>query len=521
MYGLQVLAGAVALLFIRYLIYPVVYYYVDRKCLRRYPNMSAFSGITNIPFMIEASRGFRSHRLAELHKKHPVVRIGPNSLSYGSVGAIKDIYGHGTKCSKDDFYALVSGTHFHLADVIDKAEHQRKRKVLSSAYAISNLEGWEHKVTDKIERLVKHFDAHCTNPLAKDHTPDPSELTVDYRAWTNFFTMDAILDIGLSQPAGFLDRGDDEVVCERVDGSTCTVGYRDVLHSQMTAQSQLIWAYDWYHLLSSWSRVFSNKFRTLLGKGAHFDGIVLHQLRKRFKRYQEGEILQDFFQALMENRYGTPHMLPWGELAAELSIMLNAGSVSTAIAINNTMYLLLKHPRCLAKLREEIDSVCDESEAALPYEKVKYLPYLRACVDEAMRVLPPTSFGLPRKTPPEGCAILGEFVAGNTSVSMSSYVAHRDSQVFCDPELFLPERWLGEEGKTLQPYFITFSAGARGCIGRNISYLEQLTLTASMVHRYEFALPSSTWEQHRYEHFNLVPGPMPLKIWKRPKSADD
>lgn len=198
---------------------------------------------------------------------------------------------------------------------------------------------------------------------------------------------------------------------------------------------------------------------------------------------------------------------------------VNAGSASTAVAINNAMYLLLKNPECLRKLREEIDTVTDDDEVAIAYDKVKYLPYLRACVDEAMRVLPPTPFGLPRKTPPEGCAILGEFVAGNTSVSMSSYVAHRDEAVFPDPERYLPERWLGDEGKQLQPYFVVFSAGARGCIGSNISYLEQLVLTATMVHRYDFGLPSPGWEQQWYEHFNMNPGPLPLKIRRRQKGA--
>ncbi|KAM0213590.1 hypothetical protein ACHAQD_009243 [Fusarium lateritium] len=144
--------------------------------------MSALAGITNIPFMMEAVRGFRSHYLLQLHKIHPVIRIGPNSLSYAPVTAIKDIYGHGTKCIKDDFYSLVSGTHFHLADVIDKSDHQRKRKILASAYAIKNLESWEYKITDKTERIVRQFDARCTAPLPVNRNPDPSELTVDYRA---------------------------------------------------------------------------------------------------------------------------------------------------------------------------------------------------------------------------------------------------------------------------------------------------------------------------------------------------
>ena len=75
-----------------------------------------------------------------------------------------------------------------------------------------------------------------------------------------------------------------------------------------------------------------------------------------------------------------------------------------------------------------------------------------------------------------------------------------------------------EEGdKELQPYFIAFSAGARECIGRNISYLEQMVVLASLLHRFEFALPFPEWEPERRKSFNLSPGLMPLKLWWRTK----
>ena len=195
--------------------------------------------------------------------------------------------------------------------------------------------------------------------------------------------------------------------------------------------------------------------------------------------------------------------------------MLNAGSDTTALAINNVMFHLLSNPVCLVRLREEIDLVMNAGEDVAAYDTVRHLPYLRACLDESLRLTPPTTFGLPRRTPPEGFRILDEWIPGDTTVSISAYVAHRDPVVFPDPECYLPERWLGEKGKELQPYFLSFSAGARGCIGRNISYLEQTVLLATVLHRYEFALPYTGWQQHRYETFNLMAGEMPLKVWKR------
>ncbi|KAL2836682.1 cytochrome P450 [Aspergillus pseudoustus] len=524
MYGTLALGLTASLLFIRLAVYPIIIYFLDPKGLRRFPAMSLLAGVTNIPYMIESARGARSKRLAELHKKHPVLRVGPNSLSYGDVRAIKDIYGHSTKCIKDDMYQLLSGSHFNLADVIDKKEHQRKRKVLSSAYALKNLEDWEFKVIDKVTKLCGQFDRRC--PTSNESSLQADVNIIDWRAWSNFFTMDAIADIGLNSSLGFLDQEDDMTVSESLDGTTRLVSYRDCLHSQITAQSHLVWSYGWYNSLVKWSRRLPTRYRKLFSIGDGFDGIVIHQVRKRIQQYQDGKKLDDFFQALMETKTGSPNYLPFGEIVAEISIMLNAGSLSTAVAINNALYMLLKHPEVLAKLREEVDAVADEDEVSIAYDKVKDLPYLRACLDESLRILPPTPFNLPRKTPPEGCEILGQWVPGNTTVSMSSYVAHRDAKVFPEPEVFRPERWLGDAGKQLQPYFITFSAGARGCIGRNISYLEQTTIIASIIHRYDLELADPSVPQPSYEHLNMNPGPLPVRVrlreenygWANPKS---
>lgn len=272
--------------------------------------------------------------------------------------------------------------------------------------------------------------------------------------------------------------------------------------------------------MNRWSRYVSPYFRKLWELNEGWNDIVYARAQNRMRRYESGEQLDDFFQVLMEDKNGNPNNLEWGEIVAEVSIMMNAGSDTTAIAMNNAMFWLLKNPNCLRKLREEIDAVMEPDEVVVSYDKVKYLPYLRACLDESMRITPPTTFGLPRRTPKDGAYILGEFIPGNTSVSMSAYVAHRDPRIFPDPESYRPERWLGDAGKELQPYFITFSAGARGCIGRNISYLEQTVLLASVIHRYDFALPSPNWEPERREMMNLGPGPMPLKVWRRDLGGD-
>merc|ERR1712098_709683 len=158
-------------------------------------------------------------------------------------------------------------------------------------------------------------------------------------------------------------------------------------------------------------------------------------------------------QALMEDKNGSPNNLEWGQIVAEVGIMMNAGSVTTAIAMANVMLQLLKNPNVMKKLTAEIDSVLDDDEVVASHDKVKHLPYLKACLDESLRLFPPTSHGLTRAVPQDGMNILGEYIPGGTSVSISAYVAHRDETIFPMADRFIPERWLGEEGKALQPYF--------------------------------------------------------------------
>lgn len=517
-------AAALGFCFLLYfVVYPIIGYFRDVNGLRRYPNMHPLSGVSSIPFMVLAHGGARSTYMAKLHQTYPVIRVGPKSLSYGDVRAIKDIYGHNTPCTKDGAYVITSGSHYHLADVIDKHDHARKRKLLSSAYAIKNLEGWEYKVADKTAKLNRHLDTCCTSPLISGELPLVEDLTVDYRKWTNFFTLDAIADIGLSDTLGFLDRGHDRVTGRRLDGTTYECNFRDCLYQTARKQSLLIWPYEWYSLVNKISNIipFYNRMAKL---AKDWDGIPIELAHKRLQRYRAGEKLDDFFQALMEDRNGQPHNLEWGEIVAEISIMMNAGSATTAIAMTNVLFQLLKNPSSMKKVVQEIDDALsdDEDEAengVIPYDKVKHLPYLRACLDESLRLFPPTPHGLPRETPPGGTNILGDYIPGSVSVAFSAFVAHRNESTFPQADKYIPERWLGEEAKSLQPYFLAFSAGARGCIGRNISYLEQTVVLASVLRRYEFALCSPDWEIERLETMNWLLGEMPIKVWRRETSS--
>ncbi|OOF99276.1 hypothetical protein ASPCADRAFT_42848 [Aspergillus carbonarius ITEM 5010] len=516
MLGLIVFAGAAVAGATYLLIFPLIRYIYDLKGLRKYPGFSPLSGLTDLRHVYLSACGYRSKDLYEAHHRAPILRTGPNALSFGNIEAIKDIYGHSTKCTKDLNYVILGGTHTHLFDVVDKGEHSRKRKTLSAAFAIKHLERWEFKVAQTTQRLLKAMDGHCTVPLLSNQTiPDPRDITLDFNKWVYLFTIEAINNIALSSSLGLLDKGSDVVTAQKKDGTLYQARYRESQSHTAIAQAVFVWDYKHYPWLARLSNL-NPKWRNVWQKAEPWNDVVYHQATTRLQRYLAGEKLDDFFSALMDDKQGKPNNLEWGEIVAEISAIINAGADTTAIALTQVLDFLIRHPPQLQRLREEVDSVLDKDDIVAPYDKVKNLPYLRACLDEALRILPPTSAALPRRTPPEGAQILGQWIPGDTSVSMPIYAAHRDPEIFPAPEEYRPGRWLDPEArKRMEPYFIPFSTGARGCLGRNISYLEQTVVLASVVHRYDFALPSPEWNIYRHEAFNLILGEMPMKIWRR------
>ncbi|KAL3462280.1 cytochrome P450 [Aspergillus heterothallicus] len=517
--GLAILTipAIAAYIIVVWLILPVLNYFRDPKGLRKYRNLSLLSGITDLPYLHLNSQGFRSRSITEAHQRlnSPILRIGPNNLSFGDVKAVRDIYGHSTPCLKDLKYSITGGPHPNIFDVVDKPKHSEKRKRLSAAFAIKNLVEWEFKVADTTGRLLAAFDQRCTEPLPADcTTPAKADLTIEFNYWINLFTIEAINMIALSSRLGVLEQGDDLVTAQRMDGSTYQTHYRKAQNQSAFATSYFIWDYSNFHLLAHISKLFP-KWRQIWRDAEPWKDVIYHQTVTRLQRYQNGEKLDDLFASLMENKSGEPYNLEFGEILGDVGAVIDAGADTTAIALTQVLELLIRNPTHLKTLQEEVDAVLD-GEVVASFDKVKNLPFLRACLDEAMRIIPPTSAGLPRRTPPEGATILGEWIPGNTSVSMTAYTAHRDPTVFPNPEEFQPQRWMDPaERKRMEPYFIPFSTGGRGCIGRNISYLEQTIMLASLVHRYEFALPSPDWKLKRFEAFNLLMGEMPIKIWRR------
>jgi cytochrome P450 len=80
--------------------------------------------------------------------------------------------------------------------------------------------------------------------------------------------------------------------------------------------------------------------------------------------------------------------------------------------------MLLRHPRVLNKLTEEIRSNFDSDED-LNFEALVKLPYLTAVIEEGLRIFPSAPIGFVRKVPQGGDTVDGEFIPEGVSVYLT------------------------------------------------------------------------------------------------------
>ena len=100
------------------------------------------------------------------------------------------------------------------------------------------------------------------------------------------------------------------------------------------------------------------------------------------------------------------------------------------------------------------------------------------------------SFGvvgrLPRVVPDHGASFHGNFIPPGTIVGMSSWMMHRDPEVFPDPMSFDPERWLQstEQTQRLNHNMVPFGRGSRQCVGMPLAYAEVYVMLGTMFRRF-------------------------------------
>ena len=167
----------------------------------------------------------------------------------------------------------------------------------------------------------------------------------------------------------------------------------------------------------------------------------------------------------------------------EAMTLFLAGHETTANALAWTFYLLSSHPTAAEGLFAEADALGHTPTVA----DLPKLPYTKMVVEEAMRLYPPAwAVGRRALSPDE---IGGYPVEAGSDVVISTYVTHRHSDFWPNPEGFNPERFTKARAEGRHRFaYLPFGGGPRGCIGNNFAMMEAQLILETVAQRYALEL---------------------------------
>jgi len=456
----------------------VVVYRLTLHPLANYPG-PFFAKVTSGYDVYHAYKGDKHLNFHYLHQKYGTfVRYGPNTLSINDPTALKAIYGHKANVRKSDFYLAFRAAPdvFSTHTAIDRYAHARKRRVMSHAFSDTALKGLEDYVLVHVREYVEKL-AGADKAEMKTYTGWTQGR--DVSTWSSYLGFDVMGDLCFGKSFGMLGQHPEN---------------REAVHLLAQAARR-------HNITGPMPSLHQYALDKLLIPKVVKD-------RKRYLAFSKRQVMErmnssiwdsdrkDIFYYLLRSKDPeTGEGFSKGELWGESNTLIIAGSDTTSTTLTATIFYLLHNPKVLDRLNDEVRTKFSSLEEIRSGPLLNSCIYLRACIDEAMRMSPPVGGVLPRTVLPGGMDILGHHIPAGVGVGSPIYALHHNEKFVPNPYHYHPSRWLlSEPGVTVQSVealhsvFNPFSIGPRGCIGKPMAYLELSLTLARLVWGFDMKL---------------------------------
>ncbi len=169
------------------------------------------------------------------------------------------------------------------------------------------------------------------------------------------------------------------------------------------------------------------------------------------------------------------------EIRDNLLTFIVAGHETTALTLSWALYLLAFAPEQQERAAEEARTQLGDRAATA--DDVASMPFIRAVVDEALRLYPPA--GIISRTAQQADTLCGREVWPGDTVMVPIYALHRNRLLWENPDAFDPDRFMG--GAPVDRYaYLPFGDGPRICIGAGFALQEAVIILATLLARFRF-----------------------------------
>ncbi|PSR97238.1 cytochrome P450 monooxygenase [Coniella lustricola] len=432
------------------------------------PKLWAISGL---PYAYMHITGQGHKRVRELHEKYgDAVRVAPRIVVFRDARSWKQLLGHrkaGTlENLRDPVFFEASGD--GVTGPVSTAEHARQRRILSHGFSAQSMVDQYPLIRGYVDLLMQRLRENSKG----------GAVALDMTRFYNYTTFDIIGDLAFGEPFGCLDDTKYHPWVSLIFDSIKQRHLMTMVRRNSPALERLI-------------KCFAKSL--FVGSNSAHEKLVQLKCDKRIARV---EPRPDFMEAMLSIDPKGGEKLSMQQIRLNASLLIVAGSETTATALSGATFLLGRHPEILAKLTQEVRSSF-ASVQEITLLSVQNLKYMLAVLDESLRLFPPVPSSLPRVMRKGGDVLCDVFVPEDTVVELWQYPMFRSPKNFTLPDSFIPERWLGDarfdndKREAVQP----FSFGPRNCLGKNLAYAEMRMILARVIFSFdiELAEPQVDW----------------------------
>ncbi|KAM7481579.1 hypothetical protein LguiB_006162 [Lonicera macranthoides] len=245
----------------------------------------------------------------------------------------------------------------------------------------------------------------------------------------------------------------------------------------------------WLWWVDRVSGLFGRVERVAKGIDEFLEGVLSDHMEKKKEECEgEGKNFVDILLEIQrENKLGFP--VSRDTIKALIMDMFAAGTDTTYTVLDWATAELLKHPKIMIKLQNEVRQIA-KGKSSVTEDDLEKMQYLKLVIKETLRLHVPAPLLIPRESI-ENAKILGYDVKVGTQVIINAWAIGRDSLVWEDPEEFRPERFLNSstDFKGIHFEFIPFGAGRRGCPGVLFAMVVIELALANLLYSFDIALP--------------------------------
>ncbi|KAK0714043.1 benzoate 4-monooxygenase cytochrome P450 [Lasiosphaeria miniovina] len=427
-----------------------------------------------------------------LHQKHgPFVRVAPNEVSVCHRDAPRKILL--TALPKDSWYragALPDYRFQTTLSITDPKAKVARAKQFMQGFSTSTLLTFEHRIDKLFTQLLNWIDK-----FAADDNGKPMNLDQFF----SFTAADITGELLFSKPFGFLEKGYDiDKTLARshaIVGIGTATGYFPYLNKLVA------------NPFVTWTGVLP--FRLVFVTA--MDAIAARRSRKTDTNDNDPDILTLWLQALADGK------VTLRDVQAQTTLGIVAGTDAMSTGLQTFVYHTMRHPTAWRRCREEVVAHLEKSDRPptriVPFADAQEMPYLQACIKEALRLFGPLGTGLPRVALEGGTTIGDMTFPEGTTLAIHPYSMMRDKSFWGpDAEAFNPDRWLKDDSVELERFYMPFGLGYGGCPGINLAKIQMSKLAASLVRDYDVRQvnPGQEWSYEAY--FNTLPHDWPVYV---------